>query len=456
METKNINLFIYDSKDNFEKSRQFLGEKGSSFKDIICIESTAELDKYFTSNLLGEEEYVYLAIHVFAFDKIKGIKKFRTSGIPEKYPQIGDMYISDGVESEIKHLMVEENIPHSQVFKYHEVYSNLRDDKFKVYTKGQILNFAKSSQIKELILESSPFPKIKYAIITALYKDEFEELKKVFEFPEQEQFKTNKKIFYKGYLRSNKSIQVVAAVPNSTGMLDSSIIATLLLEYFKPDYLLMSGVCGASSDYNYGDIIVAKQVFTFQKGKISDIKRKDETGKPVKIDLFDGNKAPIDYNKLFDNDGNQIAISVEKFEIEQDAIIPLDTFFEDSLNPKMEIIREKINTTIKEERFLKDEKRIKIEVEPMACSTMVINKEGYFEDTIKLVHRKTAAVEMESYGVARACQFANNGNTKALIFKAVMDNTVNKADAVEGINWKKFAAFTSAQFMKQLFEEKVI
>src|SRR5690349_546878 len=107
METKNINLFVYDSKDNFEKSKQFLGEKGSSFKDIICIESTSELDRYFETTLLGEDEYVYMAIHVFAFDKIKGIKKYRTSGIPEKYPHLGDMFISDGVESEIKHLMVE-------------------------------------------------------------------------------------------------------------------------------------------------------------------------------------------------------------------------------------------------------------------------------------------------------------------------------------------------------------
>lgn len=456
METKNINLFVYDSKDNFEKSKQFLGEKGSSFKDIICIESPSELDKYFNTNLLGEDEYVYLAIHVFAFDKIKGIRKYRTSGIPEKYPHLGDMYISDGVESEIMHLMVEENIPHTQVFKYHEVYSKLRDDKFKVYTKRQILDFSKSSHNKEVILESNKYPKIKYAIITALYKDEFEELKKVFDFPENEQIKTEKKVFYKGYLKSDKNIEVVAAVPNSTGMLDSAIIATMIAEYFKPDYLLMSGVCGASSNYNFGDIIIAKQVFTFQKGKVSEIKRKDEKGNAVKIDLYDNNREVVDYNHLFDNDGNQVAISVEKFEIEHDTIIQLDTFFEDSLNPKLETIRNRINETIKTEAFFSEEKKIKIEVEPMACSTMVINKEGYFEDTIKSVHRKTAAVEMESYGVARACQFANYGKTKPIIFKAVMDNTVNKSDFVAGIDWKKFAAFTSAQFMKHLFEEKVI
>ena len=40
----------------------------------------------------------------------------------------------------------------------------------------------------------------------------------------------------------------------------------------------------------------------------------------VKIDLFDSNKKIVDYNHLFDNDGNQISISVEKFEIEHDTI----------------------------------------------------------------------------------------------------------------------------------------
>lgn len=456
MDTRKINLFVYDSRVNFDKSKQFFGEKGSSFKDVICIENTSELDKYFETTLLGDDEYVYLVIHVFAFNKISGIKKFKTSGISEKYPHLGNMFISDGVESNIQHLMVDENIPHTEVFKYHEVYSNLRDEKFKVYTKKQILEFSKISSSHSIEAVSEKYPQIKYAVITALFKYEFEELQKVFDFPEERQIKTDKKVFYRGYLKTDSSIEIVAAVPNSTGMLDSSIIATLLLEFFRPEYLLMSGVCGASNDYSYGDIIVAKQIFTFQKGKISDLKRQNELGEIVKIDLFDSNKVIIDYNHLFDNEGNQVSISVEKFETEHDTIIQLESIIEDSLNPKLNLINTKINETIERDSFITPKKKIKIVIEPMACSTMIINKEGYFEDTIKAVHRKTAAVEMESYGVARACQFANNGKTKHLIFKSVMDNTVNKKDVVDSINWKKFAAFTSAQFMKHLFEEKII
>jgi nucleoside phosphorylase len=82
---------------------------------------------------------------------------------------------------------------------------------------------------------------------------------------------------------------------------------------------------------------------------------------------------------------------------------------------------------------------------------MVINKEGYFENRIKTINRKTAAVEMESYGVARACDFANDGQTIPIIFKSVMDNTHKKEDKA-----KRFAAYTSAQLLKQLFDKGII
>jgi nucleoside phosphorylase len=96
-------------------------------------------------------------------------------------------------------------------------------------------------------------------------------------------------------------------------------------------------------------------------------------------------------------------------------------------------------------------KKVDIHFEPMACSTMVINKEGYFEDHIKTVNRKTIAVEMESYGVARACQFGNEGKTKWIIFKSVMDNTKQKTDEA-----KKFAAHTSALFMKEILYRGIL
>ena len=139
MDTRKINLFVYDTKENFEKSKQFLGEEGSAFKQLFCIENITDLDTFLESTQIPDNEYVFLVIHVFAFEKISGIKKYLTSGIPEKYPHLGDMYISDGIESDIKHLMVDANIPHTHIYKYNEVYSNLRDNKYVVFTKKEII-----------------------------------------------------------------------------------------------------------------------------------------------------------------------------------------------------------------------------------------------------------------------------------------------------------------------------
>lgn len=453
MDTKEVVLFVYDTRENFEGSRHLLGDEGIVFKKIVCIQSLSDLENHLRSEDISGDDYLFLAVHVFAHEKIQGIKKFLASKIQETYPALNFMYISEGgIEADIHHQMVDNKIPTKEIYKYHHVFSNLHDDKVVANKKRDVI---RKPNVKNSLAQST-YPKIKYAVITALFKDEFEQLQRVFDFPEDKQIHTAKKIFYRGYLKTDTNIEIIAAIPNSTGMVDSSIIATQLLELFRPDYLLMSGVCGGASDRSYGDIIVAKQVFTFQKGKISDVKVKNSEGKYVPIDLYDKNGQPVDYNSLYDSAGKQVSVSVEKFEIEHDSIISLDSRFEDSLNPKLELIKDRINKSINEHGFHSSNKTIDIVLEPMACSTMVINKDGYFEDTVRPIHRKTSAIEMESYGVARACQFANEGKTIAIIFKSVMDYTVNKIDAGNGMNFKKFAAYTSAQFMRSLFEERVI
>ncbi len=87
----------------------------------------------------------------------------------------------------------------------------------------------------------------------------------------------------------------------------------------------------------------------------------------------------------------------------------------------------------------------------MACSLSVIDKEDYFECNIKSVDRKTKAVEMESYGVARAVKLANGGKTKFIICKSVMDKTSNKVDG-----YKKPAANISAEFVQYILKNDII
>ncbi|MES2458778.1 MAG: hypothetical protein V4594_24705 [Bacteroidota bacterium] len=451
METKKINLFVFDTPENYEKSKRLLGAEKVTFKSMHRIEGLDEFQSILGT--LEDEDLIFIAVHVFSTDGVRGVRLFISSGLMSEFPNLGFMYISEGNTITIKHMMVDAGLDTMQIYKYHEVQSELKSGLLKVLTKRQLMSGVDVQDSKLEVL--SQFPQFDYAIITALYKDEFEEVEKIFEFPKDGVIVTGNKDYRIGFLKADPSKRVIAAFQNSTGMVEAGILATHMIEIFKPKYLIMSGVCGGTPDSNFGDIIIAKQVFTFQKGKISDVTYKDSNGEFKNIDLFNREGEIVDYDQLYDNNGNQIHISIEKFEREQDSVINLNTKLEDTLNINLKKIEARINSKIEQDSFFKSQ-TIKAVIEPMACSTMVINKEGFFEDTIKGAERKTAAVEMESYGVARACHFGNNGRTIPIIFKSVMDHTKKKDDVVNGINWKKFAAFTSAQFLSALFEENII
>jgi hypothetical protein len=163
-----------------------------------------------------------------------------------------------------------------------------------------------------------------------------------------------------------------------------------------------------------------------------------------KIQLFDNDNKLVDTYALYDADHKLVRIGIEKFEVEHDDVPTLDSVIKDKLHPRLKSITDKLNAPYRG----REEEMIKIEVEAMACSTMVIDRAGYFEENIKIHDRKILAVEMESYGIARACKFANGGKTKWVIMKAVMDNMTQKSDG-----YKSKAAYTSANFLKIILEE---
>lgn len=427
MNTKELTLIVLDEKENFEAeyTQDRIGKE--LYKDVIRIDSRAEFDLEISKD---ENQPFILICHVFHAENENGNRhagyaKLISSGIEDDYG-VKAILVSSGDSGEVMKNIFDSEGDRREVYNYNTILREVR--------AGRVISYNKHE------LKSNREFKFDYGIITALYKDEFEEVEKHFDWVTN-RIVGNKK-YRIGHLKGNPEKKIVAAIPSATGMVDSAIIATQLLELFKPKFLLMSGVCGAVDGTNIGDIVVAKNIFTFQKGKVSDIK--DGEGNP--IELFDSNNNKVDYDKLFDANGKQIAISVEKFEVEHDAI--LDFQLLDFVEPELDKIKDEIN---KSQVLSVMKKKIDIHFEPMACSTMVINREGYFEDHIKTINRKTIAVEMESYGVARACQFGNEGKTKWIIFKSVMDNTKAKTDEA-----KTFAAHTSALFMKELLYRGIL
>ena len=404
METKNINLFVFDTKDNFEKSKKNIGSEGSAFKKIICVEDAIDFNKEF--QILGEDELAFMVVHAFYTDNISGIKRFVASRIEKQFRFLGFMFISEGDSKVINKQMIDEEFPIAKVYKYHQVQSSLEEGKFKVYTKKEILQLSNGNTSNTTTKKNNEEenPLCEYAIITALEEKEMEKVLPM--LTKTGRLENKKHLIEYGYLTSNPTKTIVYASQLSTGMIDAAVLATELLIRFKPKFLIMAGVLGGKpNEVKIGDVVVATKVFTIDKGKISDY--------GFKIEIESSN-TDSSYVTSFKRNKNKIVDSIKQNDPTRD-------------------------------------KRIDIHFGSITCVRQVIDLEGFFEQNITPVDRKALALEMESYGVSRACELVNNGETIPLIIKSAMDNTVDKVDEA-----KTYAAWTSAMFVKYILENNLI
>jgi nucleoside phosphorylase len=244
-----------------------------------------------------------------------------------------------------------------------------------------------------------------YAIITALEEDEMERIRDFIEIEGKLESNQRQLISY-GHLKANPKKRIAFASQHQTGMIDAAILATELLIRFQPKFLIMPGVLGGKpGEVNIGDVIVATKVFTVDKGKLT------EPG----------------------------------FQKEIESSTNISSHITNLIRHKRDIIRYMEDTD--------GSRRTKIDIHfgPIACVRQVIDKKGYFENEISTEDRKTIGLEMESYSIHRACELVNNGNTTALIIKAVMDNTIDKTDGA-----KLYAAYNSARVINYILEKDLI
>lgn len=400
MKPKDVVLFVYDEDDHFKNNLEFLGE--STFKKIVRIENLESLNAQLS--LLNDDEFVFLIVHVFFTEKIKGIKRYVVSGITEEYPLLDAMYVSDGVDKEILTVMVQEFEPKfiKDIKKYHQVRSSIENGSVNVYTKKQILE-NNSSPIGTL-KNSQESRAIDYVIITALEDSEMEKILPLIQ--KEGQLENHKHQIEYGHFINKPEKKVAYVSQQSTGMVDASILATEMLIRFSPKFLIMPGVMGGRpKKTNIGDVIVSNKVFTIDKGKLTN----EEFERELEV-------------------SNTDSAYVTKFRRNK---VEIERFIQDSHPDKNE--------------------KITIHFEPIACVRMVVDKDGYFAENISTVDRKSIGLEMESYGIARACELINNGTTIPLIIKSVMDNTSGKTDEA-----KSYAAWTSAMFVKYIIENDLI
>ena len=219
--------------------------------------------------------------------------------------------------------------------------------------------------------------------------------------------------YYLGEFRSSdRTIKVVAAHQNRTGMVDCAILVSKIIHRWNPMFIAMTGVCGGrkSSHVRLGDIIVPNSVFTYQSGKHTD--------------------------KGFERELKVVNINsglIQRVQACANSVIPY------------EIGRAWPGT--------RHDPPI-IRTESLACGEVVINKRGMLEKDIAVQDRKVIGVDMESYALIRSAQLCSEYRAIPIVIKSVMDYTEDKSD-----DEKAFAAFASANFLyhfalNELFENK--
>lgn len=95
------------------------------------------------------------------------------------------------------------------------------------------------------------------------------------------------------------------------------------------------------------------------------------------------------------------------------------------------------------------ENQCHVHIGPMACGISVVANRDVLEKQVRSQLQGTVALDMESYAVAYAAEHAVEPRPVPLIIKSVCDY----ADAQKSDQYQKFAAFTSCEYAKLLYEK---
>jgi nucleoside phosphorylase len=201
-----------------------------------------------------------------------------------------------------------------------------------------------------------------------------------------------------------KSLRVVGATSTSMGLTAAAIVTTQLIMQYRPRLVVMIGIAAGTRQGNkeFGDILVADPSVDYASGKVA----------------FSG--------------------GVREF---------LPDPYPLGLNPRLRAVLQKYQ---KNHRVF-DEMRERwtgklptranrLYIGPLGAADQVIDDASRILE-IQRNWRKLIGVEMETYGVYRACFESPDPKPRFVSFKAVCDFAAEKADS-----WQDYAAFAASYF----------
>lgn len=399
-------LIIDDSCEKIGRIKEVLSEIAEL--DVNKIETSSDIE---TARMkLSKKQYDLILLDLY---------------IPESY---GSTPNPDNAASFLGYLKIEDDIfkPYFVigVTKYKDIpQPNRYDFEKHLY---HILDYDEMADDWKIKLKSkveyliSIEDKIKYskqydydvAFITALQFPEFAEILKLGEqkWQEYKNVLNDKTTTY--YINTFKNsrgrnIRCVAAHSDQMGMCASATLTSKLIYTFRPKYIIMTGICAATSkDIHYGDIIVASEAWNGASGKIKDIKDKGKLFLP-------------DYRHEVLN--AEIVNCINKLKTNE------RLFFD---------ICSRYPTSNGKPPFT-----LKVHCGPVASMPAVIQSKDEVEK-LKEHCRKLIGLEMEGYGVYYAANHTIEPKPTFISIKSASDY----ADIEKDDDYQEYCAYSSAQF----------
>lgn len=203
---------------------------------------------------------------------------------------------------------------------------------------------------------------------------------------------------------SGKPLRVIATTATSMGLTAASIVTTQLILQFRPRLVLMIGIAAGTKDggKQFGDVLVADPSVDYNSGKVV-----RQNG----IRDFQPDPYPIGLNA-------RLRSVLLKYR---------------GANPLFAAIRGGWKG-----RLPPTDNRL--HVGPVGAADQVIDDADRVLE-IQRNWRKLIGVEMETYGVYRACHEAPDPKPRFVSFKAVCDFAAEKSDS-----WQEYAAYVAAHF----------
>jgi nucleoside phosphorylase len=191
------------------------------------------------------------------------------------------------------------------------------------------------------------------------------------------------------------------------GMPAAGVLTMKMISAFKPRYVIMVGIAAGIAHKNgvdqlYGDVVVPDIVWDYSSGKFVSA---------ANASLNFGGIGFIPRPHFVNTDGAML----EAVEL--------------AMNSK--------------------ENECCVHIGPMACGSTVVANSEVVNKQIHSQYGNTVAVDMESYAVMYAVKQAPVPRPMGLVIKSVCDY----ADEKKSDQYQKFAAYTSAQFAKILYEK---